>query len=201
MAQFKVKDFYFKKAKAEGYRSRAAYKIKEIIERQKLLKGAKRILDLGSAPGGFLQVLCEKASASALIVGIDLKPVAPLGDPRITVFEGDAQDEKAQEKIIAALGGKAQLILSDMAPSTTGIREVDADRSLELCQTAFEIALKLLDEGGSLAMKIFESEEAVAFRNSMRVYFSEVKATRPDATRKGSRELFIIARGFKSKNQ
>lgn len=199
MAQFKVKDFYFKKAQKEGYRSRAAYKLKEIIEKKKPLKGIKKIVDLGCAPGGFLQILIKFASPKARIVGIDLKPVVPLGDDRVTLITGDATETCEQEKIKTELGGAAQLIVSDMAPYTTGAREVDADRSLELCITAFEISRQLLAEGGSLIMKIFESNEATEFRKTLKKHFSVVRATRPAATRKGSRELFIIAEGFKIK--
>ena len=197
MAQFKVKDFYFKKAQKEGYRSRAAYKLKEIIEKKKPLKGIKKIVDLGCAPGGFLQILVKFASPKARIVGIDLKPVVPLGDDRVTLITGDATETCEQEKIKAELGGDAQLIVSDMAPRTTGVREVDADRSLELCITAFEISRQILAEGGSLIMKIFESHEAEEFRKTLKQHFTVVRATRPAATRKGSRELFIIAEGFK----
>ncbi|GAB4290269.1 MAG: 23S rRNA (uridine(2552)-2'-O)-methyltransferase [Myxococcota bacterium] len=195
--QYKVKDFYFKRAKEQGYRSRAAYKLKEILDKYKLLKGVRRIVDLGCAPGGFLQALAEKAGEKALIVGVDLKPTAPLSDERIIILQGDATEKKVQEEIKARLGGSANLIVSDMAPSTSGVRELDAENSLELCKSALEIAVEILAENGTLVMKIFESEEANLFRKEMKQFFSEIKATRPQATRKGSRELYIIAQGFR----
>jgi 23S rRNA (uridine2552-2'-O)-methyltransferase len=195
---YKPRDSYYQKAKQEGYRSRAAYKLIELQERFRLMKPGDLVVDLGAAPGGWLQVAARYVRPNGKVVGVDLQPLAVLHEPNVTFLQGDVMSEEFEQKIKEVLGGAAQCLLSDLAPRLSGIRDADTARSLELNRTALTVATRLLRPGGILVIKSFVNEELQAFTLEIKKYFRSVQRTRPEATRQGSSEFYFCARGFYS---
>ena len=198
---YKPNDAYYKKAKREGYRSRAAYKLIELQQRFRLIKAGDRVVDLGAAPGGWLQIAANYVGASGRIVGVDLQAIDALGARPITLIQGDITDSAVQQKITEILGGPAHCVLSDLAPRLSGIRDADTARCLELNQTALKVAARLLRPGGTLLVKSFVNQELQSFTWELKKYFLSVQRTRPEATRQASSELYFCATGFRPVNQ
>jgi 23S rRNA (uridine2552-2'-O)-methyltransferase len=194
---YERKDAFYKKAKREGYRARSAYKLLELNREFRILRPGMRVVDLGAWPGGWVQVAAESVGPAGKIVGIDLVALEPFAFPQVTLLQGDAADPAQQEKILAALGGPADVILSDMAPKLTGIKEVDEARSMELCRLALAIASTLLRPGGSLLLKVFMGPDHKMFLTEVQIRFSSVKTTKPESSRKGSAETYVFAGGLK----
>jgi 23S rRNA (uridine2552-2'-O)-methyltransferase len=189
-----LNDPYVRKARAEGYRSRAAYKLIELDERFALLKGVRRVVDLGIAPGGWSQVVRKQAPAAA-IVGIDLLPVDPIEG--VEILHLDFMDARAPELIAAGLGGDADLVLSDMAANTVGHPQTDHLRTMGLVEAAVEFACEVLRPGGAFVAKVLAGgadNELVAI---LKRTFTAVKHAKPPASRKDSSEWYVIAQGFK----
>ena len=193
-----LNDPYVRRAKAEGYRSRAAYKLIELDERFGLLKGVKRVVDLGIAPGGWSQVVRRQAPAAA-VVGIDLLPVDPIDG--VTIFEMDFMDDAAPGELMAALGGAPDLVLSDMAANTVGHPQTDALRTMALVETALAFAVDVLRPGGTFVAKVFAGGADSALVAEMKRNFTAVKHAKPPASRKGSVEWFVVAQGFKERGE
>lgn len=191
-----LNDPYVKRAKAEGYRSRAAYKLIELDERFAFLKGSKRIVDLGIAPGGWAQVV-RRRLPNAAVVGIDLLPVDPIDG--VTIFEMDFLDDTAPAKLIDALGGAPDLVLSDMAANTVGHPQTDALRTMALVETALAFACDVLQPGGAFVAKVFAGGADSTLVAEMKRNFTSVKHAKPPASRKGSVEWFVVAQGFKGR--
>jgi len=189
-----LNDPWVKKARAEGYRSRAAYKLTGLDEKFNLLKGAKRILDLGIAPGGWSQV-ARKAVPRAAIVGIDLLPVDPIDG--VTIFEMDFLADDAPEKLMEALGGAPDLILSDMAANTVGHPQTDHLRTMGLVEAAVDFACEVMEPGGAFVAKVFAGGTDHALLSILKKNFTTVKHAKPPASRKDSSEWYVIAQGFK----
>ncbi len=192
-----LNDPYVKRAKAEGFRSRAAYKLSELDERFAFLRGKKRIVDLGLAPGGWAQVI-RRRLPSATVVGIDLLPVDPIDG--VTIFEMDFLDDAAPGKLIDALGGAPDLVLSDMAANTVGHPQTDALRTMALVETALDFACDVLQPGGAFVAKVFAGGADSALVAEMKRNFTTVKHAKPPASRKGSVEWFVVAQGFKGRS-
>ena len=189
-----LNDPYVKRAKAEGYRSRAAYKLLELDERFTLLKGVRRVVDLGIAPGGWSQVV-RKAAPNAAIVGIDLLPVDPIEG--VTILQLDFLNDRAPELLIEALGGAADLVLSDMAANTVGHPQTDHLRTMALVEAGALFAQDVLSPGGAFVAKVLAGgadHELVAL---LKRGFATVKHAKPPASRKDSSEWYVIAQGFK----
>jgi len=189
-----LNDPYVRRAKAEGYRSRAAYKLIELDERFGLLRGAKRVIDLGIAPGGWSQVV-RRRSATARIVGIDLLPTDPIDD--VVILQMDFMDDTAPGRLAEELGGKADLVLSDMAANTVGHQQTDHLRTMGLVEAAAEFAGEVLAPGGAFVAKVLAGgadHDLVAILKRM---FTTVKHAKPPASRKDSSEWYVIAQGFK----
>ena len=189
-----LNDPYVRKARAEGYRSRAAYKLIELDERFALLKGVRRVVDLGIAPGGWSQVVRKQAPAAA-IVGIDLLPVDPIEG--VEILHLDFMDARAPELIAAGLGGDADLVLSDMAANTVGHPQTDHLRTMGLVEAAVEFACEVLRPGGAFVAKVLAGgadNELVAI---LKRTFTAVKHAKPPASRKDSSEWYVVAQGFK----
>jgi 23S rRNA (uridine2552-2'-O)-methyltransferase len=191
-----LNDPYVRKAKAEGYRSRAAYKLIELDERFTLLKSARRVIDLGIAPGGWSQVV-RRRSATARIVGIDLLPTEPIDD--VTILQMDFMDDAAPGLLAQELGGKADLVLSDMAANTVGHQQTDHLRTMGLVEAAADFAGEVLAPGGAFVAKVLAGgadHDLVAILKRM---FATVKHAKPPASRKDSSEWYVIAQGFKGR--
>ncbi len=197
---YERKDAFYKKAKREGYRARSAYKLIELNQEFRFLRSGMRVVDLGSWPGGWVQVAAEIVGRSGKVVGIDLVALEPLPFSQVTLLQGDATDPGQQERILTALGGLADVLLSDMAPKLSGIKEVDEAKSMELCRLALTSAPTLLRPGGALLLKVFMGQEHKAFLTKIRSFFSSVRTTKPEASRKGSAETYVFAAGLKKPN-
>lgn len=191
------KDAFYKKAKQEGYRSRAAYKLLELNRAWRFLRSGNRVIDLGSWPGGWVQVAAQAVGTSGRVLGIDLVRLDPLPLANVTLVQGDVTDPAQQQSLLSALGRPADVVLSDMAPKLSGVREADDARVAALCQTALVCCGPLLKPDGVLFLKAFMSEGYQPFVAALRSAFKTVKASRPAATRKGSAEVYLLATGRK----
>ena len=192
--QRQLNDPYVKRAKAEGYRSRAAYKLIELDEKFGLLKGIKAVVDLGIAPGGWTQVVRLKVP-KAEIVGIDLLPTDPIEGA--TILEMDFMDDSAPERLTQALGGPADLVLSDMAANTVGHPQTDHLRTMGLVEAALHFAVEVLRPGGAFVAKVLAGGADAGLVAELKRRFGEVKHAKPPASRKGSSEWYVVAKGFK----
>jgi len=190
-----LNDPYVKRARAEGYRSRAAYKLVELDEKFGFLKGSKRVLDLGIAPGGWAQVV-RKRLPSATLVGIDLLPVDPIDG--VTILQFDFLNDAAPALLTDALGGKADLVLSDMAANTVGHPQTDALRTMALVEAAADFATQVLAPGGAFVAKVFAGGADSTLVAEMKRQFATVKHAKPPASRKDSSEWYLVAQGFKA---
>jgi 23S rRNA (uridine2552-2'-O)-methyltransferase len=185
-----------KRAKAEGYRSRAAYKLIELDERFEFLRGAKRVLDLGMAPGGWSQVVRRKLPG-ATVVGIDLLPVDPLDG--VTILLMDFMADEAPDRLVEALGGAPDVVLSDMAANTVGHPQTDALRTMALVEAASDFAIGVLKPGGTFVAKVFAGGADSTLVALLKKNFATVKHAKPPSSRKGSVEWFVVAQGFKGR--
>jgi len=190
-----LNDPYVKAARAAGWRSRAAFKLIELDEKFRLLKPGARVVDLGCAPGGWTQVVMRKGGEGTRVVGLDLLPVDPV--PGATILQGDFQDPEAERQVEAALGGQADLVLSDMAPNTTGHAATDHLRIMALAELALDFALRVLAPGGNFVAKVFQGGSEKAFLETLKQRFAVVRHAKPPASRKDSAELYVVATGFK----
>jgi 23S rRNA (uridine2552-2'-O)-methyltransferase len=193
-----LNDPYVKRAKAEGYRSRAAYKLIELDEKFHFLKGCKAIVDLGVAPGGWAQV-ARKLAPNAAVVGIDLLPVEPL--PGVTLLQMDFIADEAPDQLIAALGGAPDLVLSDMAANTVGHAQTDHLRTMGLVEAATDFAIATLVPGGAFVAKVFAGGTDSGLLTILKQNFTAVKHAKPPASRKGSVEWYVVAQGFKGRGE
>jgi len=193
---YKAQDSYYKKAKQEGYRSRAAYKLLELQQRFRLMRPGDVVVDLGAAPGGWLQVAAKFVGQSGKVIGIDLQPIERLREPNIIFFQGDITSPEISKKISELVDGKVHCVLSDLAPRLSGIRDADAARCLELNRTALTVANALLRPGGSFLAKGFVNQELHTFTLELKQHFHSVQRTRPEATRQGSSEFYFFAKDF-----
>lgn len=191
-----LNDPYVKRAKAEGYRSRAAYKLIELDEKFTLLRGVRAIVDLGVAPGGWAQV-SRKLAPKAAIVGIDLLPVEPLAG--VTLLEMDFMADDAPERLIAELGQAPDLVLSDMAANTVGHAQTDHLRTMGLVEAAADFAIQTLQPGGAFVAKVFAGGTDNSLLTILKRHFTTVKHAKPPSSRKGSVEWFVVAQGFKGR--
>ncbi len=191
-----LNDPYVKKAKADGYRSRAAYKILELDKRFKLIRGSKRVVDLGIAPGGWAQVV-RKLAPNAGIVGIDLLPTEPIEG--VTIFEMDFMDDKAPAMLEAALDGPPDLVLSDMAANTVGHKQTDHLRTMALVEAGAWFATETLEKGGAFVAKVLAGGTDAELLKMLKAHFNSVKHAKPPASRKGSSEWYVVAQGFKGR--
>lgn len=189
-----LNDPYVKRAKAENYRSRAAYKLLELDERFGLLKGVKSVIDLGMAPGGWSQVVRRKAP-HAKVVGIDLLPTDPIEG--VAILQMDFMDESAPERLREALGDSADLVLSDMAANTVGHQQTDHLRTMALVEAGLEFAREMLRPGGAYVAKVLAGGGDNQLVAELKRSFSAVKHAKPPASRKDSSEWYVVAQGFK----
>lgn len=189
-----INDPYVKMAKADGYRSRAAYKLLELDDKFALIKGMSRVVDLGIAPGGWSQVV-RLRNPKARIVGIDLLPMEPLEG--VTIFEMDFMADAAPAMLEEALEGAPDLVLSDMAANTVGHKQTDHLRTMGLVETAADFAISALAPGGTFVAKVLAGGTDTQLLALLKQHFTTVKHAKPPASRKGSSEWYVVAKGFK----
>ena len=190
-----INDPFVAEAHAKGYRSRAAFKLREIDDRFHLIGRGARVVDLGCAPGGWLQIVVERGAAA--VVGVDLLPVDPLTG--VTIIQQDFTDPDCGPRLMALLGGPPDVILSDMAPNTTGHRQTDHLRIVGLIEAAAEFALRVLRPGGAFVTKAFQGGETGALLTLLKRNFAQVRHVKPKASRAESSELYLLATGFKGR--
>ena len=196
-----LNDPYVHRSRAEGYRSRAAFKLIEIDDRHKLFKPGQKVIDLGAAPGGWLQVAAQRVQSredAPGVVGIDYLGVDPV--PGATILEMDFLDDAAPARLIEALGGEPDIVLSDMAAPTTGHRRTDHIRTMHLCEVAADFAISVLKPGGHFLAKTFQGGTEGGLLDLLKRNFRSVHHVKPPASRDESVELYILAKGFKGRD-
>ncbi len=191
------KDFYFRKAKKQGLRARSAFKVDEILKRHRLLRKGDAVLDLGAAPGGFLQILAEAVGEGGIAVGVDLEPIRNLGKPWVRTAIVDLLAPDALEKIRALHPGRFALVTSDMAPKTIGVKVTDETRSLELVGMALRVAEATLERGGAFVAKVFMGGDFPGLKKELQTRFDTVQVVRPQATRESSYEVYVLGKGYR----
>jgi len=189
---YRAKDHFFAKAKRQGLRARSAFKLEEILERFHLIRRGFRVLDLGAAPGGFLQVLAKAVGPEGKVIGIDVVPIRPLPLPWVKTEVLDAMDPELDRKLAALHPAAFDAVISDLAPKTTGIRTTDEARSLALATRAADIAQAHGAAGSCLVVKLFMGGDFDSFRSLLKNRYREVKVIRPQATRAASVEVYLL---------
>lgn len=194
---YNPKDFYFKKAKEDRFVARSVFKLEEMDKRFKLIKGGAMVLDLGCAPGSWSQYAAKKVGHKGRVLGIDLAPVN-LTIPNALFVAGDAFDETVVDQAAEAAGiAEFDMVLSDMAPKTTGIRVTDQERSLQLCYRALAVAEQRLRPGGHFVVKIFQGADSPDFVKAVKERFERTEVSRPKSVREGSFEVYVLGLGKK----
>lgn len=187
-----IDDYYVQKAQKDGYRARAAYKLLEINEKTGLIKKGMTVVDLGSAPGSWSQVAGQLVGDDGILIASDILPMDTLEN--VTFIQGDFREEEIFNKIMDEIGGRrVDVVLSDMAPNTSGMSAVDMPRMMYLCELAVDFALNILPDGGALIMKVFQGEGSPKLRADMQKKFSKIKSIKPKASRPRSKEMFWVA--------
>ncbi|PKM22923.1 MAG: 23S rRNA (uridine(2552)-2'-O)-methyltransferase RlmE [Gammaproteobacteria bacterium HGW-Gammaproteobacteria-14] len=188
-------DSWVAKAQAEGYRSRACYKLIEINDKDRLFRSGMRVLDLGAAPGGWSQVAARLVGDHGTVLASDILEMEPL--PGVTFIQGDFREDEVFQQILAALGGKADLVISDMAPNMSGSRAVDQPRAMYLAELALDMAKTVLEPEGRFLVKAFQGEGIEEFRRSLHDSFRTVVTRKPAASRPRSNEVYLLGSGLK----
>jgi 23S rRNA (uridine2552-2'-O)-methyltransferase len=191
-----VSDPYVKQAQKDGYRSRAAYKLIELNEKDQLIKPGMRIMDLGSAPGGWSQVAGKIVGGKGRVLATDILPMDAIRN--VDFIQGDFNDDAIVEQLLAWLGGgKFDLIISDIAPNLTGIASADQASSIHFLELALDTVCKTLKKGGTFVAKMFQGAGSDQYVKQLRTHFGKVAIRKPAASRKESREVYLVAKGFK----
>lgn len=199
--QERKKDYYYKKAKEEKYRSRAAYKLLQAVEKYHFIKKGDVVVDLGAAPGGWIQASLKIVGSKGFVLGVDLKPIEPFPQDNVRTIVGDICEHETLEQIIALLPRKADVVISDVSPNISGIWEVDHARQIDLAHTSMDIALKILSDSGNFFVKVFQGDMLNDFVEGIKKNFEVVKVIKPEASRARSSELFILGLHLKNTAQ
>jgi len=191
-----IKDPYVRRARADGYRSRAAFKLIEVDKRDRLFRPGMRVVDLGAAPGGWCQVAASRVRPGGKVIAVDLLEIAPMSD--VTVFRGDFREQAVQAELATALGSrKADVVLSDMSPNISGIASADQARAAELVSVAVGFCRSQLQAEGAFLVKVFQGEAFASLLKEMKAAFRQVRTFKPAASREESRETYLLARSLK----
>lgn len=191
-----LEDVYVQRAQKDGYRARAAYKLLEINEKDRLFRHGMAVVDLGSAPGSWSQIAAQLVGDNGMVVASDILPMDAL--PGVKFVQGDFREESVLNEILNALDGRPiDLVISDMAPNMSGSTAVDQPRSLYLCELALEMAAQVLKPGGTFVVKVFQGEGYEEYRKAIQAQFKVLKSRKPAASRPRSREIYLVAQGFK----
>ncbi|MEM2970831.1 MAG: RlmE family RNA methyltransferase [Candidatus Bathyarchaeia archaeon] len=195
--QDRKRDYYYKKAKEEKYRSRAAYKLFEAVKKYHFIKKGDVVVDLGAAPGGWVQAAREVVGSEGFVLGVDLKPIAPFPQENVRTIIGDITEQETTTQIMVLLPRKADVIISDASPNISGIWEIDHARQIDLAQQALKIALETLKPSGNFFVKVFQGDMLNDFIEKMRMHFEIVRVVKPKASRAKSSEIFILGMHLK----
>ena len=198
---YRRKDAYYARAKAVGYRSRAAFKLLQLTEHTRLIRAGDRVVDMGAWPGGWLQVAAQQVGAAGRVIGVDIQPIEPVPARNVITIAGDVTDPATRTRAAEACGGKADVLLSDLSPKLTGVRARDEAHAQALADSLLEFAGEILKPGGHLIVKLFMGGGASEYVARLRARFHNVRVTRPPATRKGSAEMYAIATGFRRSSE
>ena len=196
--KYERKDAQYRRAKAEGFRARSAYKLAELDKRYQLLRTGDRVIDLGAWPGAWCQVAAERVGPRGHVVGVDLVALDALPARNVEVIVGDVRESSTVTEIVSRLGGLADVVLSDVAPKLTGVRAVDEAHCAELVSAVIDALPRLLRRGGRAVLKVFMDAAYREHLAKLESCFAEVKATRPEASRRSSAELYLLGRGFET---
>jgi len=191
------KDYYYRKAKKEDYRSRAVYKLLEAIKKYRFIKRGDVIVDLGASPGGWVQGCLKTVGKEGFVLAVDLRPIKPFKEPNVTFIRGDVSERETINAIIDKLPSAADVVISDLSPRLSGIWEVDHARQIKLAYDALEIAKNILRKEGNFFVKIFEGDLSNDFIRKVKEHFHAVRIFRPKASRKRSSEVYILGLGFR----
>ena len=194
---YERKDHLYNRAKEEGFRSRAAYKLEELDQKYGLLKPSYKVLDLGAWPGGWLQVASKRVGPDGLVIGVDLVEIEDLGFANIKVIKGDLREEATLDRIVEMNPNSFDLVVSDMSPKLSGIPEVDRIAAVALAELALFFAQRFLATGGNLVIKVFKGNETEAFVKTSRSLFNKVARCELKSTRKSSNEFYLVNLGLK----
>lgn len=202
MATYNRKDSYYQKAKKEGYKSRAAYKLIELDKRFKIFRKGMKVLDCGAAPGGWSQVALELVGDTGIVVAVDLDEITGISSPNFKPIQGDFTRTSVLDEVLV-INSTYDVVISDIAPHTTGVRDTDHAYSVELVKNVYAFCKDVLKKGGDFLFKLFEGPDRESLVKEMKSNFKDVKIIRPDATREGSMEMYIFASCFlgKGKNE
>lgn len=187
-------DHYHKRAKEEGYRSRSAYKLKQMDDRFHFFRRARYVLDIGAAPGGWLQVVSEAVGEDGLVVGVDLRPIEYLELGNVETIVGDILDEETMDEIRELLPGSVDVVLSDLSPNISGVWDVDQFRQIDLATMALKVSQAFLRRDGWFVVKVFMGSEYEAYLKEVKAAYRKVNIVKPMASRKGSAEVYLVAR-------
>ncbi len=190
-------DPYHKQAKLQGYRARSAFKLKQMDNKFRFLKPGIKVLDIGAAPGSWLQIVSERIGDTGTVIGVDLDEIKPLGLPNIKTIQGNILDEETQKKIRNLVGKRLDVVIADIAPNVSGNWDIDQYNQLELARMSMIIAKKLLFRKGWFITKVFQGIDYDEFLRDVKASFKRVKVFKPSASRKSSAEIYLIAHGLK----
>ncbi len=188
-------DPFVKQAHKEGRRSRASFKLEELQKRDRLIRPGATVVDLGAAPGGWSEYAVKFSGEGGRLIACDILPMNPI--PGVTFLQGDFRDEKVFEKLYFLIGGGADIVLSDMAPNMSGTTAIDQPRAMFLSELALDMARRVLKKGGSFVVKVFQGEGSQEYLRDLKADFTSVRVRKPEASRDRSREVYMVATGFK----
>ena len=196
--QERKRDYYYRKAKEEKYRSRAAYKLFQAVEKYHFIREGDVVVDLGAAPGGWTQAARKIVGVKGFVLGVDLRPIEPFPEKNVRTMIGDITEPDTVKQILEMLPRKADAVISDVSPNISGIWELDHARQIDLAQRALEIALEILKPGGNFFVKVFQGDMLNDFIGIVKRCFEDVKIIKPKASRAKSSEIFILGMRLKS---
>ena len=199
--QNRKREYYYRKAKAENYRSRATYKLSQAATKYQFIRTGDVVVDLGAAPGGWIQAARKMVGKKGFVLGVDLKPIAPFPQEYIRTIVADMTESETMQQILDFLPRKADVVLSDASPNISGVWEVDHARQIDLATQALKIALGILNHSGDFFVKVFEGNMLPGFVKTVKKHFDDVKVIKPKASRAKSSEMFLLAMNLKQSSR
>jgi 23S rRNA (uridine2552-2'-O)-methyltransferase len=191
------RDYFYRKAKDEKFRSRASYKLFEVVKKYHFMKEGDIVVDLGAAPGGWIQAALKIVGNKGFVLGVDLKPIKPIDEVNVHLIVGDIADQETVRQIESILHAKVDVVISDVSPNVSGVWEVDHARQIDLARYSLTIARKILKPGGNFFVKAFQGDMFNNFLHEVRSYFYRVEVVKPKASRTKSAEIFILGLDLK----